>query len=114
MSDEPEPEMGGDPMTGVPAHPDFEVLLDLVLDLDHAAVGYGERAPLTMTLELEKEGVNEASLTYLGMQRAMRLLGVQTEADLIDKIEPVSAMAAVYGEAFLVGLRFRDRKAQQQ
>ena len=95
-----------------PAHPDYEILVSLALDLDHAAAAREEGAEMHMTEEVAKESVDEGSITYLAMQRSIRMLGITTSEDLIARVEDVARLTTLYLEAFVIGLRYPARKAE--
>ena len=88
-----------------PSHPDYEILVGLALDLDHAAAARAEDAEMHMTEEVRKESVDEGSITYLAMQRSIRMLGITSPDDLIARVEDVARLTTLYLEAFLLGLR---------
>lgn len=83
---------------GQPDHPDFWKLSERILAFDSDPDAALERA----TFDIE-------SLQYLALQRAMRVFGVATVADLFDpmKTDLVARGAALYLEAMLLGMELR-------
>ena len=57
-------------------------------------------------LEIVASFADPQSVFYMGMQRSMRMLGVETMVDLIDAMPEVIKMQAIWLDAFLVGVGF--------
>lgn len=87
-----------------PDNPDVWKLIEIVLQLDGATKEGGEAFE-----KLIAEAVDPASLTYLAMQRAIRVVGAETRADVQANLADVVRLASVYHEAFLLGFRYYER-----
>lgn len=98
-----------------PDTPDFWHLSAIILDLDGAmddAVTDDDRQRVWDDA-VKAGGIDPNALSYMGMQRAFRVLGVRTQRDLRNQAvqRQVLAMTTLYMEAFLVGVRFeRERQ----
>jgi hypothetical protein len=89
---------------GRPQHEDFAHLSEIVLQQDGAAV---EDADFDYGVHLS-QFIDPASLRHMAEQRARKLLATMgRNPDLNARL--VSAMAAMYLDAFMVGFQFRDR-----
>ena len=93
-------------MPGRPDHPDFWRLSELVLQLDGQATEAG------MQLDEMVAGViDPASLGYMAVMRAMKLVGAETRGQLAAKQREVARFATLYHEAFILGVRFEAKRS---
>lgn len=90
-----------------PDHPDFWTLSRIVTSLDEA-MDYRDpdKDPDEIIGEKATEVGDPASLTYVAVQRAMRVHGIVTAGDLKRVAEDVSRTATAYLEGMIVGARF--------
>lgn len=80
-----------------PQHPDFWHLSEIVLEMDGKFQEEGDKTDIE---EYVAEEIDLDSLMYMGLQRALRIQGMETG---------MHAMATLYIEAFLVGRRYERR-----
>jgi len=97
-----------------PEHEDFWQLSSIVLDLDASmteGLERGERPDDILAKKIAEVG-DSYSFAYMATQRAYRVHGIQTVADLMrpENMEAVIKTATVYMEAMVVGARFHERK----
>lgn len=95
-----------------PNHPDFWRLSETVLKYDgrvQEAVQRGEDGPTVVSACIE-EIVDGESLAYMALQRAFRILGIQTSADVASNAEKVAMLATMYTEAFVMGASYQQSK----
>lgn len=89
-----------------PDHPDMWKVADVLLKLDGALEAAGDdnqAKDLAFQGILEEVGIDSEVLSYAAMQRAFRVLGIRTRADLTKKIPEAIMLASVWTEAFAVG-----------
>lgn len=90
-----------------PNHPDFWRLSSIVLKydgrMDEARTQEEKEAVWTNNVQ---RWVDEDSLNYMAMQRAMRALGVQTQGELRQHADTIIRMNVLYQEAFQFGAEF--------
>jgi hypothetical protein len=90
-----------------PEHPDFWAMSEIVLDFDHKAAADPEGA---FEQVMSEAGIDMGSVIYMGMQRAMRVLGVDTQAKIIEQHELLMKMTTLYAEALVVGTHIKERR----
>jgi hypothetical protein len=93
-----------------PEHPDFWRLSEIVLALDakmDAATTEAQR--YQVWLDVVGESVDFDSVSYMAIQRAMRVLGITTREQLRLRADEAQRIAAVYCEGFVVGSTFTAR-----
>lgn len=91
---------------GRPNHPDFwklsEILLKLDSDLDPS--NPDEEAKERQWLaRIEEVGIDRPVLTYSAVQRAYRVLGIQTAAQVMAQHMEIARLASVWMEGFAAG-----------
>ena len=58
--------------------------------------------------------IDADSLAYLAMQRAMRMVGAETQGDVRDNREEITKLASCYFEAVLVGIAVERRRTKEK
>lgn len=96
-----------------PDHPDFWKLSSIILKYD----GRIDEAPNDEAKQkvwdeaMAESGLDGESVVYMGLQRAMRALGVQTVGQAREHMGDLSRMASLYAEAVLLGVQ-HERESQ--
>lgn len=90
-----------------PNHPDFWRLSSIVLKLDGRmdAAKTEDQKEKVWTSNVARF-IDEDSLNYLAMQRAMRVLHVSTRQELIENYDDLIRLTVIYMEGFQVGAEF--------
>ena len=89
-----------------PDHPDFWKLAELVNQLDNATENEGRKFE-----EIVAEAIDPRSLSYVAMQRSMKVLGVTTLGQFAARKRELVGLATTYHEGFLVGVRFKKEES---
>lgn len=87
-----------------PDHPDFWRLSELVLQMDGRAIEDPARAQ-----KMVADIIDPHTLAYMATQRAMLLLGVQTQQQAAPRRTEIMRLASVYYESFILGARYQAR-----
>lgn len=110
-----EPGVSGYPTVGAtsdmphrPDHLDFDILSALIIALDGEANDVGPDFEIS---DVVARYIDPASLSYLALQRAMRVVGATTQADVVAQKDDIMRLASVYFEGFLMGCRFQQTKS---
>lgn len=100
----------GGPLGLRPNHPDFAGLVEIILGYDAKMdTAPNQKAKDRVFSDLLAEVIDASSLTYMAMQRAMRMCGVRTRMDLMAASFEVTKLASAYMEGFVVGAQFERR-----
>jgi hypothetical protein len=92
-----------------PEHPDFWRLSEIVLANDGRMDAAPRREKERVWKETTGSVIDVPSITYMATQRAIKLLGPPTPANLAQH----SAVAALYIDAFVTGAMFEQRGGKQ-
>lgn len=92
-----------------PNHPDFWRLANLVLQAD----GRAEEDPARAE-KMVADIVDPDTLSYMALQRAMRLVGAETREQVDANKHEVMRLAAIYFDAFILGARFEASKKKKK
>lgn len=87
-----------------PNHPDFWRLSSVVLKLDgRMDAAKSEDEQEAVWADNVARFIDEPSLTYLAMQRSMRVLGVKSQSELRRRADDIIKLTVVYMEGFQIG-----------
>lgn len=102
------------PMPERPDHPDFWMLSAIIIDFDTTISGAStEDEKDAMWHKIVDPLVNSESVAYMGLQRAMRILGVSTAGQMAVNIPHLVKTAAAYSEAVAVGVMLERRRKKE-
>lgn len=100
-------------MPARPDTPDFRRLVDVVLKYTGRFEDLrGEERDLVYE-QLMGEQVDVPSVSYMALQRALRPLGIRTQADLVEHWDTVKVYTTLWLEGFMVGCQFKDAGGKQ-
>ena len=86
-----------------PDHPDFERLRLII------AVGLDRHAAEDPGFNLEEylgQSIDAQSLSYWSLQRALRAFSIESPAAMVEQMESLMRVCAIYLEAFIVGVQW--------
>lgn len=94
-----------------PDHPDFWKLSDMVLKYDgrfEAAADHDEKERIWK--EAVSAHIDSDALIYMGFQRAIRALGVDTPGEVAKHFSELAKLTTLYAEGFVFGAEFEASK----
>lgn len=95
---------------GRPDHNDFWKLSDIILKLDGRMQEATEDEKEKVWRENIARWVDEDSVNYMAMQRAMRALGFETAGELQANLHLMVLAMTLYTEGFQVGAEFATKE----
>lgn len=96
-----------------PDHPDYWRMAEILQQMDANVTEAIGGDPTAYDDEVKKT-VDYETISYVAIQRGMRILGIKTRGELMTHAPEVMRFAAIYIEAFIVGARFQDRGGKQE
>lgn len=94
-----------------PDHRDFWLLASVVQDYDSVMDNaVGEEEKQRRHEGIVKNLIDGESLTYMAMQRAMRMVGAATRNEVRYHATEITKLTSIYYEAVLVGIEIERRR----
>jgi hypothetical protein len=104
----------GQSIAGRPDHPDVNLLSDVVLSIDAETDGRRSQEGADALGRVLNETADSQSVTYVAMQRTMRILGISSPAEMLLRGPQAAAMASLWMDAFAAGARFQKRYGDRE
>lgn len=94
-----------------PDHEDFRVMAKIVNELDAHATELMANDYEEYISEIAADYIDSYSLSYMAIQRTMRLAGISSPQDLVLNAEKVINLSVAYLEGVLVGVRLQQERS---
>ncbi|MGE5512360.1 MAG: hypothetical protein ACM31O_14025 [Bacteroidota bacterium] len=93
-----------------PKHPDFDLLSQIIRDVDAQAVTKGGGGNAIIAIMSPHVDIN--TISYVATQRALRALDISTRKEMTEMMPVICRLAAVYLDAFMAGVKFAKAKTE--